>query len=49
MKKKILYDHSTDQTGYKMKGSKTLNKVGLSEMPDYIKNNYEKYLKWLDL
>jgi len=47
--KKILYDHSADQTGYKMKGSKTLKKVSLSEMPDHIKNNYETYLKWLDL
>ena len=46
---KILYDHSADQTGYKLKGTKTLKKIELSEMPDYIKNNYKKYFKWLDL
>ena len=41
--KRILYDHSVDQRGYKWKGSKTLKKVKLSEMPDYLSRNYEKY------
>jgi len=47
--KKILYDHSTDQKGYKWTGSKTLKKVDVSEMPDYIRKNYKKYYDWLDI
>ena len=46
--KRILYDHSVDQRGYKWKGSKTLKKVKLSEMPDYLSRNYEKYSNWLE-
>ena len=33
----------------KWTGSKTLKKVDLSQMPDYIRENYKKYEKWLDL
>tara|TARA_Y100000590_G_scaffold335145_1_gene381443 strand:+ start:13 stop:891 length:879 start_codon:yes stop_codon:yes gene_type:complete len=47
--KKILYDHSADKTSYKWTGSKTLKKVELNQLPEYIKNNYEKYNKWIDL
>jgi hypothetical protein len=47
--KKILYDHSADQTKFKWSGSKTLKKISLDSMPDYIKNNYEKYKNWLDV
>ena len=47
--KKIIYDHSQDQTGYKWGSNATLNAVGLSEMPDYLKENYQKYNSWLDI
>ena len=47
--KKILYDHSVDRTGYKLKGSKTLKKVDLSQMPEYLRENCKKYNKWLDV
>ena len=47
--KKILYDHSADQKDYKWTGSKTLKKVDLSQLPDYIKVNYKKYDNWLDI
>ena len=47
--KKILYDHSADQKGYKWTGSKTLKKVDISQMPDYIRKNYKKYYAWLDI
>ena len=47
--KKIIYDHSQDQTGYKWGSNATLNTVGLSEMPDYLKENYQKYNSWLDI
>tara|TARA_B000000460_G_C21284812_1_gene293332 strand:- start:210 stop:590 length:381 start_codon:yes stop_codon:yes gene_type:complete len=47
--RKILYDHSVDQRDYKWEGSKTLKKVDLSQMPDYIRQNYKKYDNWLDI
>ena len=47
--RKILYDHSVDQRDYKWTGSKTLKKVDLSQMPDYIRKNYKKYNNWLDV
>ena len=47
--RKILYDHSADQRDYKWTGSKTLKKVDLSQLPDYIKVNYKKYDNWLDI
>ena len=47
--KKIIYDHSQDQTGYKWGSNATLNTVGLSEMPDYLKENFQKYNSWLDI
>jgi beta-1,4-mannosyl-glycoprotein beta-1,4-N-acetylglucosaminyltransferase len=46
--KKIIYDHSQDQTGYKWGSVTTLSTVGLSEMPDYLRDNYKKYNNWLD-
>ena len=46
--KKILYDHSADQRDFKWSGSKTLKKIDLSYMPDYIRENYKKYDSWLD-
>jgi len=46
--KKVIYDHSADQKDYKWKGNETLKKVSLSEMPDYLSKNSEKYKNWLD-
>ena len=47
--RKVLYDHSSDQRDYKWTGSKTLKKVDLSQLPDYIRKNYKKYNNWLDI
>ena len=47
--KKILYDLGVDQRDYKWSGTKTLNKVSLSEMPDYLSYNYQKYSDWLEI
>ena len=47
--KKILYDHSADQRGYKWQGSTTLTKIPMSEMPDYLAENNNKYAKWLEI
>ena len=46
--KKVLYDHSADKTKNKIESLKTLKKVDLSEMPDYLKNNKIKYKDWID-
>jgi len=48
-KKKILYDHSADQRNFKWKGSTTLKKTDLSEMPEYLSKNYKKYTNWLEV
>ena len=47
--KKILYDHSVDQRDFKWKSQKTLKKVPLSIMPEYIEENFEKFANWLDI
>ena len=46
--KKILYDLGVDQRDYKWSGKKILNKVSLSEMPEYLSTNYKKYVNWLE-
>ena len=46
--KQILYDLGVDQASYKWGGNKTLEKVDLSDMPEYISLNYKKYSKWLE-
>ena len=47
--KKILYDLAVDQRDYKWDGIKTLNKVSLSEMPDYLSYKYKKYSELLEI
>jgi beta-1,4-mannosyl-glycoprotein beta-1,4-N-acetylglucosaminyltransferase len=47
--KKIIYDHSQDQAGYKWGSDTKLNAIDLSNMPDYLKDNYKKYNNWLDI
>ena len=47
--KKIIYDLDVDQKDYKWKGTKKLSKVPLSEMPDYLSNNYKKYSNWIEI
>jgi len=46
--KKILYDLGVDQKDYKWSGAKTLNKVSLGEMPEYLSSNIKKYSDWLE-
>ena len=47
--KKVLYDHSADQKQYKWASETTLDKIGLSAMPDYLRENYKKYANWLEV
>jgi beta-1,4-mannosyl-glycoprotein beta-1,4-N-acetylglucosaminyltransferase len=46
--KKVVYDHSVDQRGYKWSATTKLKKLDLSEMPKYLANNNLKYKDWLD-
>ena len=47
--KKIIYDHSVDQKKFKWGSERTLTKIDLSEMPDFLKNNYRSYSSWLEI
>ena len=47
--KKIIYDHSVDQTKYKWGSDVTLRTVKLSNMPDYLRENYKKYVNWIEI
>ena len=46
--RKIIYDHGVDQREMKWKSEKTLTKVDLTNMPNYLKENYIKYASWLE-
>ncbi len=46
--KKVVYDHSVDQRGYKWSAATKLKKLELSEMPKYLADNSYKYKDWLD-
>ena len=47
--KKIIYDHTVDQTGYKWGSDTKLLTIKLSDMPDYLRENYKKYVNWLEI
>ena len=47
--KKILYDHKVDQRKYKWTSDETLKKIPLSEMPEYLSKNSDKFAKWLEI
>ena len=46
--KKIIYDHSVDQRKFKWGSEKTLAKIEISNMPEYLSENYKKYKNWLE-
>tara|TARA_Y100000590_G_scaffold456067_1_gene605854 strand:- start:903 stop:1796 length:894 start_codon:yes stop_codon:yes gene_type:complete len=46
--KKVLYDLGADQRDNKWSASKILNKISLTEMPDYIIKNTNKYSDWIE-
>ena len=47
--KKIIYDHNVDQTQYKWGSDTLLDTINLSELPDYLRENYKKYINWLEI
>jgi beta-1,4-mannosyl-glycoprotein beta-1,4-N-acetylglucosaminyltransferase len=48
LQKKIIYDHGVDQKKTKWESEKTLTKIELTNMPDYLIDNYKLYEKWLE-
>ena len=47
--KKAIYDHSVDQKKNKWDSRTKLSKKDLKEMPDYLRDNYKKYLNWIEI
>ena len=47
--KRIMYDHSLDKRASKWGRGKKLQTIKIDEMPEYIKNNINKYKPWLDI
>ena len=47
--KKIIYGHSVDQSRYKWGSEIILRTAELSNMPDYLRENYKKYVNWLEI
>ena len=45
--KKIMYDHSADKSQDRFKNSKPLDEFDKHLLPNYIKNNFEKFKDWL--
>ena len=46
--KRAVYDYHADMKGYKWSGKEMLNKCNLSELPEYINNNINKYSNWIE-
>ena len=48
LEKRVMYDHTVDQKGYKWSGKSILKKLDYSSLPSYIQTNIKKYSEWLD-
>ena len=48
LEKRVMYDHTVDQKGYKWSGKSILKKVDTKTLPEYISSNLDKYSDWLD-
>ena len=46
--KRVMYDHSVDQRGYKWSGKSILKKIENKYLPEYVDLNLIKYKEWLD-
>ena len=47
--KKIMYNHKADKTDQnKWKNAKSLNKISIINLPNYVKMNSSKFKDWLD-
>ncbi len=48
LEKRVMYDHTVDQKGYKWSGRSILKKIDVKYLPEHILLNKEKYSDWLD-
>ena len=46
--RKAIYDHSVDQRSNKWNSTTSLNKIELTNLPDYLRENYKKYINWIE-
>jgi beta-1,4-mannosyl-glycoprotein beta-1,4-N-acetylglucosaminyltransferase len=46
--KRVMYDHTIDQKGYKWSGKSILQNINADLLPEYVASNIEKYKDWLD-
>ena len=46
--KRVMYDHSVDQRGYKWSGKSILRRISDDLLPSYITDNSKKFKDWLD-
>ena len=46
--KRVMYDHTVDQKGYKWSGKSKLVKIENKYLPKYINTNLSKYSEWMD-
>ena len=46
--KKAVYDYHADMRSSKWAGKEILSKCDLSELPEYLINNVNKYSSWID-
>ena len=46
--KKVLYDHSVDKRKDKWRATSKLEKINEELLPEYLKNNKNKFKEWLD-
>ena len=48
LEKRVMYDHTIDQKGYKWSGKSILKNLNINFLPEYISSNLQKYSDWLD-
>ena len=46
--KKVMYNHMIDKKEFKWSGGGQLEALNLNEMPEYVRNNKEKFENWLE-
>ena len=48
LEKRVMYDHTVDQKGYKWSGRSILKKIDEKFLPEHLSSNLNKYSDWLD-
>ena len=48
LEKRVMYDHTVDQRGYKWSGKSILKSIEISSLPEHIYKNPAKFSEWID-